>query len=250
MFWPAARKSHLFVSPVTLLSMLPFPVVIFDFDGTLCATQEAILYTFKQAFEQKGLVPPAEDVIKKAIGTGGNLSEMLPLLHPPLQGPQNEQELQDWVLHYRHIYDTDGGRLTTLFHGAQELLPYLQQLGIACVVISNKGQRAIEDALTRFGLRQYFELIIGDNPQVPLRKKPHPMAYQQVIQPRYPHVSAEQVLMVGDTDADLFFANNAGLSSCWAAYGYGAEETCRAANPSYTIHSLEQLYAIVAPDVP
>ncbi|WP_207435864.1 HAD family hydrolase [Sabulibacter ruber] len=227
--------------------MLPYPVVIFDFDGTLCATENAILYTFQQAFEQKGIVPPSEDTIKQAIGTGGNLSEMLPLLYPPLQSRDSNQELEEWVLHYRHIYDTDGGRLTTLFQGAEELLPYLKSLGISCVVISNKGQRAIEDALARFNLREYFELIIGDNPSLPLKKKPHPMAFHEVIQPKYPHLAASQVLMVGDTDADLAFANNAGLSSCWAAYGYGAKDVCLAADPTFTIHSLAQLQPIVTP---
>ncbi|WP_181305913.1 HAD family hydrolase [Rufibacter sp. XAAS-G3-1] len=224
--------------------MLPYPVVIFDFDGTLCATENAILYSFKQAFDQKGITPPSPDAIRQAIGTGGNLSELLPLLHPPLQG--NPEELEDWVLHYRHIYDTDGGRLTTLFPGVEELLPRLKKEGIACVVISNKGQRAIEDSLERFHLRQYFDMIVGDNPKKPLKKKPDPMAYEQVIKPHYSQCSASQMLMVGDTEPDLLFAKNAGLASCWAAYGYGAEEICLAAQPTYTIHSLEELYPLVA----
>ncbi|MFB9864176.1 HAD family hydrolase [Rufibacter immobilis] len=225
--------------------MLPYPVVIFDFDGTLCATQEAILYSFKKTFEQMNVTPPAPATIIEAIATGGNLSELLPLLHPSLQ--QEEQALQEWVLQYRHIYDTDGGRLTTLFQGAEQLFVKLKEWGICCGVISNKGQRAIEDALERFNLRHYFDLIIGDDPQRPLKKKPDPMAYEQVIRPTYPHLSPSQILMVGDTHADLLFANNAGLTSCWAAYGYGNKEQCLAANPVFTIHALEQLYPVLTP---
>lgn len=224
--------------------MLPYLVVIFDFDGTLCATEKAILYTFKKTFEQKGITPPSEDAIKQAIGTGGNLSELLPQLHAVLQ--DNPKELEEWVLHYRHIYDTDGGQLTTLFPGVEELLPRLKEAGIACVVISNKGQRAIEDSLERFHLRQYFDMIVGDNPEKPLNKKPDPMAYEQVIKPHYSNCTASQILMVGDTEPDLLFANNAGISSCWAAYGYGAEDICLAAQPTHTIHSLEELYPLVA----
>ncbi|GGK67308.1 HAD family hydrolase [Rufibacter glacialis] len=225
--------------------MVPFPIVIFDFDGTLCATEEAILYTFQKLFEEKALPPPTPETIKQAVGTGGNISELLPQLHPPLQGSQNEGELRDWGLHYRRLYDTEGGQLTTLFPGAEDLLAQLKVQQVTCVVISNKGQRAIEDALDRFNLRQHFALVLGDNPEHPLQKKPHPMAYEQVIQPRYPEVPASRVLMVGDTDADLQFANNAGLVSCWAAYGYGAEAACLAAEPRFTIHSLADLYPIL-----
>ncbi|ALJ01130.1 HAD family hydrolase [Rufibacter tibetensis] len=226
--------------------MGPYPVIIFDFDGTLCATEDAILYTFKKAFEEKNITPPSPEKIKQAIGTGANLAELLPILHPPLQEKQDEAELQEWVNHYRHLYDTDGGRLTTLFPGAENLIAHLKEQGITCVVISNKGQRAIEDALDRFQLRQHFDLILGDNPEVPFKKKPDPMAYEKVIKPRYPQFASSQILMVGDTDADLLFANNAGLTSCWAAYGYGAKESCNAANPKFTIQSLDELYPIIA----
>ncbi|MBC3541507.1 HAD family hydrolase [Rufibacter sediminis] len=228
--------------------MNPYPVVIFDFDGTLCDTENAIQYTFQQAFEQKGITPPSPERIKQGIGTGGNLAEMLPLIYPPLQSEHKEEELAEWVLHYRHIYDTDGGKLTTLFPGVDELLRQLTAHEIACVVISNKGQRAIEDSLKRFRLDHYFDLVIGDNPKLPLRKKPDPMAYEQEIKPHYPQLNASQILMVGDTHADLQFANNAGLPSCWAAYGYGAEALCLAQAPTHTIQSLAQLYPIVLPD--
>ncbi|AKQ46098.1 hypothetical protein TH63_11410 [Rufibacter radiotolerans] len=224
--------------------MVPYQLVIFDFDGTLCATESAILHTFQVAFERKGLTPPPEAEIKAALGTGGHLSELLLLLHPPLQ-QEGTAALQEWVSHYRYLYETEGARLTTLFEGTEEILSLLRQKDITCAVLSNKGQRAIELALEEFGLLSYFDLIIGDDPKHALRKKPDPMAFHQVIQPRDPQLASSQILMVGDTHADLEFANNAGLASCWAAYGYGARVLCEAATPTHTIHSLRQLTDLV-----
>ncbi|GAB2550494.1 HAD family hydrolase [Rufibacter soli] len=224
--------------------MHPFQIVLFDFDGTLCATENAILHTFQATFAQRGLTPPSEADLKAALGTGAHLPELLLLLHPPLQ-QQGPSMLEEWVLHYRHLYETEGASLTTLFEGTEEVLALLRQKEITCAVLSNKGQRAIELALEGFGLLHYFDLIIGDNPKLPLLKKPNPMAYLQVIQPKYPQVPPAQILMVGDTHADLEFANNAGLVSCWAAYGYGAKEACLAANPTYTIHSLPELSVLL-----
>jgi hypothetical protein len=33
--------------------------------------------------------------------------------------------------------------------------------------------------------------------------------------------------------------------SCWASYGYGAKDACLAAKPTYTIHSLPELSALL-----
>ncbi|MBA9079002.1 MULTISPECIES: HAD family hydrolase [Rufibacter] len=228
--------------------MLPYQVLIFDFDGTLCATQDSILYTFQKTFEHQGVTPPGEQQVKEGISTGANLWEMLPLLHPPLREEEKHAELAEWVHLYRTIYDTDGGRLTTLFDGAEPLLKNLKELGLACAVISNKGQQAIEDALLKFNLRPYFDLVIGDNPALPLKKKPHPMAFHQVIQPHYPQAKNNQFLMVGDTHADLEFANNAGIASCWATFGYGNTALCHKANPTFAIDRLPQLLPLLNPD--
>ncbi|MFC6997889.1 HAD family hydrolase [Rufibacter roseus] len=221
--------------------MSPYRVLIFDFDGTLCATEEAILHTFRRTFEQEGTTPPSDEKVKEGISTGGNLNTMLPFLHPALSDDSSGQLLQEWVLKYRQLYHTEGGALTTLFDGAEALFEQIQQQGLSCVVISNKGQQAIEQALEHFNLNKYFDLVIGDNPNLPMAKKPDPVAFQQVILPRYPQFSLNQFLMIGDTHADLQFANNAGIPSCWAVFGYGAIDLCLAAAPTHTIHSLSEL---------
>lgn len=225
-------------------AMAHFKVLIFDFDGTLCATEAAILFTFRRTFEQRGVEAPSAERIKEILSTGANLVEILPLLHPGLQ-QASTSELQEWVQHYRRLYETEGGQLTTLFAGATQLLSQLQKLNMTCVVLSNKGQRAIEDALQQFKLCSYFDLIIGDNPQTPFPKKPDPAAFHQIIQPRYAQIESNQFLMIGDTPADLEFANNAGIASCWAAFGYGAPERCRQASPTFTVQNLSQVLPLL-----
>jgi len=59
--------------------------------------------------------------------------------------------------------------------------------------------------------------------------------------------AAEEVLVVGDTEWDLFFARNGGLKSCWGAYGYGDPEECRALRPHYVIAAITDLPKLVFP---
>lgn len=49
----------------------------------------------------------------------------------------------------------------------------------------------------------------------------------------------------GDTETDLRFARNVGLSSCWAIYGYGKEAQCNAVGFDYLLDQLESLPRIL-----
>jgi phosphoglycolate phosphatase len=50
--------------------------------------------------------------------------------------------------------------------------------------------------------------------------------------------------MVGDTEADLRFARAVGIRSCWASYGYGDGDACRALAPDYEIAAFPELIEI------
>jgi phosphoglycolate phosphatase len=51
--------------------------------------------------------------------------------------------------------------------------------------------------------------------------------------------------MVGDTETDIQLAKNSGMACCWASYGYGEAERCRALEPEYEISSIAELPALV-----
>jgi phosphoglycolate phosphatase len=221
--------------------MASYKVLIFDFDGTLCATQDSIVYSFQKTFAHFKTEAPTAEEIMQAVSTGASLPELLPVLHPSLPS----HALPDWVQTYRHIYSTEAGRYTTLFEGTEHTLEVSKANGLRNVVISNKGQRSIEEALVHFGIAHYFDLVIGDNPDVPLEKKPHPMAFQEVITPHYAAVSREQFLMIGDTHVDLAFANNAKIDACWARYGYGDNALCLQERPKHSITHLHELLPLL-----
>jgi phosphoglycolate phosphatase len=60
------------------------------------------------------------------------------------------------------------------------------------------------------------------------------------------HVQVPDYIMVGDTEADLCFARDVGIMSCWASYGYGDRDGCRALAPDYEIAAFPGLIQIVS----
>ena len=107
----------------------------------------------------------------------------------------------------------------------------------------NKGIAAIRRSLDDSGLSGFMDLIFGDEPGLP--KKPDPAIVLDHILPRYTDLQRTQILIVGDTEVDIRFAKSAGLASCWASYGYGAAERCRALRPEHEIADIRELPSLV-----
>lgn len=222
-----------------MTDMTNFKLFIFDFDGTLCATHEAICYCLEQTHRHYGVpVPPLADMLR-AIGAGISLADTLLRFNPTLDadGPGGPEE---WVKTYREIYNSgEGQSRTVLFDGAIDMLQALSDSGATIVVVSNKGEKAVHAALEHFGIGPYVSLAVCDTNGV--EKKPKPDSFHKLIRPRLGHISLEQTLVIGDTTADILYARNIGASSCWAAHGYGAPDECAALTPDFTIRSLRDL---------
>lgn len=208
-------------------------LVILDFDGTLCDTRESITQSFKLTFEAllPGHTPPLSD-IHRLIATGAGLSDTFFGLHP------NPEEFilhkDEWIKKYQGIYASYGQTLIKPFPGAKELLTELKALNIPIAIVSHKTVAALRTAVERQDMGDYVpeDLIIGsDTPGT--KRKPDPSSFTDVLVPvlrdNYGvQVEAKNVLMVGDTIADIQYASNIQSKICWCRYGYGDQEVCQA----------------------
>ncbi len=216
-----------------------YKLLILDFDGTLCATHDAILFCIKRTYETLHMTMPNHDFIDETIRAGLGMEKSLKILSPDL----TQQQINRLLSTYEAIYLAEGEDKSAPFPKAVEILAQLHAAGFILTVVSNKAIAAVNIALERFQLKQYIAMVIGDTKT--LRKKPDPMAYTDFIKPKYNDINPKQILMVGDTPADLLFAQNIGADSCWAEYGYGDEKACLAVHPTYTIKHLAEILAIL-----
>jgi phosphoglycolate phosphatase len=221
--------------------MSGFKVVVFDYDGTLFDTRPAIVHCIQRAFAVCGRPVPTLEAAAGTVRTGLPLQESFIVLDKNLRA--EETALNEIVKAYRKIYLDEGAPLTKPFVGVRDALQDIHAHGTKCVVVSNKGVAAIRQSLDQSQLRSFVDLVFGDEPGLP--KKPDPAIVIDHILPRYASLRKEQMLVVGDTEIDILLAKRTEIHCCWASYGYGETERCRALKPEHEISSIEELAALV-----
>ena len=213
--------------------------LLLDFDGTICATAPAIRFSLETAFSELRVDVPNPRRVETAIGSGLTLLETIQSLHP--DSNLSREEILRLGRRYREVYSSEGYQYEVLFPGAEAALEECARHA-RIVILSNKGLKAIGAALDRFALGQYVSAVLAERPGAPW--KPDAGLFDEVQQ-RVPGVRCDRSLVVGDAETDLRFARNAGLSSCWAVYGYGHDARCRAVGFDYLLDQLENLPRIL-----
>jgi phosphoglycolate phosphatase len=221
--------------------MSEYKVIVFDYDGTLFDTRPAIFHCVQRAFAACGRPIPALEAVASTVTTGLPLQETFFALDETLRA--NRTMLNELVITYRKLYLDEGTPLVKPFAGARDALQQIHACGAKCVIVSNKGIAAIRRSLDQSQLNSFVEAVFGDEPGLP--KKPDPAIVMDHILPRFGQLRMEQILVVGDTEVDILFAKETGISCCWASYGYGETERCRKLVPEHEISSIADLPALV-----
>jgi len=224
--------------------MRRYKLAIFDFDGTLFATHKAIIHCIMKTFETFKKPAPSSDAIYLTITKGIPLEDTFKLLRAEQGEADPVNAGNEWVDLYRDIYKSEGESKTQPFDHARAALEHITKSGIPIVVISNKGTDAINSALAKYDLSQFITLVIGDTKG--MKKKPDPMVFEQIIKPKFSDIRPTEIIVVGDTSADLSFAKNIGADACWAKYGYGAYDECSNLNSTYSIDGLDEIKSIIS----
>lgn len=174
--------------------------ILFDLDGTLIDSTEAILESFHNSFEVFKKSHPSDEDIKLMIG------HPLDVMYASLG--VEEHLVWDMVAAYKEHYrkiSTQKTRLLPFAKEAVELASKSARLGI----VTTKTGRYSKILMEHFGLMQRFEVLIGrEDVQNP---KPHPEPIQKALD--FLNVSKEDCWMIGDTRLDLISAKNAGVKS-------------------------------------
>lgn len=218
-----------------------FELAVFDYDGTLCDTRPAIVHSIQRTFVIHGRGLLEKEKIFDVVKGGLPLEPTFALLD---QDVQYDPVLEVMVKTYRNIYRDEAECYVRPFRGVQETLHTLSR-AIPCVVISNKGTDAIRRSLASHGLADVISLVIGDQPGIP--KKPNPAILNDLVLRNFPRIDRRRVLMVGDTEIDIQFAQNTGVRSCWASYGYGDPARCEELRPDYRLGQVADIVEIVNP---
>jgi len=212
--------------------------VILDFDGTLASSLECIRACFQEALVRSGYAEPTADDVRRTVGL--TLEESVRIL---TQRQCDGAQLGEVVDCYRTLYSEKGRAMAALFPGAKDALTAVKRLGVQIVLVSNKSHKGLCRLTEHLGIGAEVDAMHGvDNGSF---RKPDARLFTETIAPLLPEPSGRRVLMVGDTESDILFAQNAGLRACWASYGYGDEAACKALGPEFILADIAQLPRLV-----
>lgn len=183
------------------------PVILFDLDGTLIDSTEAILEGFRVAFEHFGEVVPSDEAIKAEIGH--TLEDMFQTLG--VKEAFIDEHVQAYKMHYRTIHCLK----TTLLEGARQAVEEASQFATLGVVTTKTGQYST-DLLEYFELMHYFEVLVGREHVV--YPKPHAEPILKALV-KLEHAK-NRTWMIGDTCLDMIAAKNAGIHAVAVTSGY------------------------------
>jgi phosphoglycolate phosphatase len=185
-------------------------IILFDLDGTLIDSTEAILESFGVAYETHGERVPDEALIKAQIGHP--LDAMFSTLGVA------EEKVWDYVHAYKMHYRTISCQKTILLPKAKEAVELASRHATLGVVTTKTAKYSVE-LLEHLGLMHHFEVLIGredvENP------KPHPEPIHKALE-KLPKVS-EKIWMVGDTCMDMLSARAANVVGVGLTCGYADE---------------------------
>jgi phosphoglycolate phosphatase len=197
-------------------------IILFDLDGTLIDSTDAIVSTFKHSFNElnfnfngtdkdiKNLIGYPLDIMYKNLGV-------------------DESKVWDFVDSYKNRYRIISKEQTTLLENAYEAVELASKIARVSVVTTKTRMYTIP-LLDHFNISQFFEIVTGrENVQNP---KPHPEPILVTLTQMNYDRKKDSVWMIGDTKLDLIAANEANINSIGVLCGYGEENELK----KYTNH--------------
>ncbi|QBX99502.1 HAD family hydrolase [Rhodophyticola sp. CCM32] len=188
--------------------------VIFDLDGTLADTSGDLIAAANAALGALGHPPQLVQGRDDATAFRGGRA-MLKLGFERLGIPWSDAELEAGYPVLLKAYAKAIDVHTRLYPGAIDAVDRLRTAGLAVGICTNKPEALAETLMTRLGVRDRFDALVGAD-TLPVRK-PDPAPYRLAVE-RAGGTLARS-LLIGDTDTDRKTARAAGVPSILVTFG-------------------------------
>lgn len=208
--------------------------VVFDLDGTLVDSLGDIGQALNHALQEYGLAPKSQEWVRAHVGLGA-----AHLIAGALGFDESSPAFAGIMESFGDYYNSHPADTTTPFEGVPECLAELEAAGKTLAVLSNKPTDVTLKVVDILGWRPLFAFVWGGD-SFP-EKKPSPLALLHLMSEC--GLSPGEVLMVGDSSADVRCAAAAGAVSAWFSGGYGTLET--GSSPGFAFGRMGELCPFV-----
>jgi 2-phosphoglycolate phosphatase len=206
---------------------------LFDFDGTLADSFDAITASTNHVRAAYGLPPLPGATVRRYVGFG------LPHLMRELVPGADPDEA---VARYREHHQTVMFTGTRLMPGVAETIPELARRGLRMAVCSNKRVEFTRRLVGALGLADHFAAVLGPE-DVANHPKPDPVMLFEALGRL--GVSAAEAVYVGDMAVDVHTARAAGVAVWLVPGGATGQESAAAAGPDRVLAAFTDLLRLL-----
>jgi len=206
---------------------------IFDFDGTLVDSEQAIYQCFQSIMKQ--LAPNRVEYAKNI------------LIGPPLRdtaseilGPDHQDSLDEFVQLFIEMHDEQVIQHTQPYPDVIQVLKELHNQNIPMAVATNKRLAPTQKLMDHFGWNDYFLSIECSDSQPEMRNKD--AMIQDIINQ---NTSFQGSYFIGDTVNDGLSANLNQLPFIKACYGYGRDQDWSKVSTYQEIHQFNEILKLI-----
>jgi pyrophosphatase PpaX len=206
-------------------------LIIYDLDGTLIDSTEAIVETFNRVVEEQGEPACQTEAIEEMIGLP--LTEMFRRVLPSLK----HARVQACWDRFIEIYADVGPRKTRILPGVTETLVHFKEASYMQSIATTKRSDVATLLLGKLGLLPYFTLVLGINDVA--SPKPAPDIIDLTLSRL--GVEPREAVFIEDTTIGLQAGVSAGIHTVGVTTGTHDRERLSTINPDYIIDGLPEL---------
>jgi HAD superfamily hydrolase (TIGR01509 family) len=211
-------------------------LVIYDLDGTLIDSKEAIVESFNRVVEELGEEACPAESIGEMIGLP--LTEMFQRVLPE----KKHDRIQACWDRFIVIYADVGPRKTRILPGVEETLKHFKDGVYLQSIATTKRGDVASHLLSDLGLRDYFDLVLGINDVA--APKPAPDIINLTL--KRLDVKPKESVLVEDTTIGLEAGKKAGVHTIGVTTGTHDRMKLATLNPNYIVDGLQELTHILA----
>jgi len=207
--------------------------MIFDFEGTLVDFQWKLSEAVEDALEKLWEIGFTRD----RIGSRKYSTLLIEAVQAAPEIGLQPEYVRDAIGRIYDSYDEDALTRWNLRPGVKGFLRALKKRGVRAALVSNIGGKTMAKALSKFGLKAFFDIALSRS-DVP-NLKPSPDGINLALQRM--GTRKDRTLFVGDSLDDVNAARNAGLKVMIITSGENLGQEVLAARPDRVFETYEDL---------
>lgn len=190
-------------------------LVIFDLDGTLLDSITDISDNINVMLKKFGYPERKVEEIMQFVGNGARK-----IVERSLPFAVSEEELNERLAFYNDLYTNCGSPKTKVYDGMGETLIALKEKGYKIAILTNKPQETTNEVYKKYLSEYNFDIVVGQRAEK--KTKPDPSTTFEIINAL--GASVDSTYFVGDGEADVEVAINAGVKGIAVLWGFRTKD--------------------------